>query len=142
MGREIRRVPLGYSFPLNQSAADVMYNAHRLGCDKPDHDDCQYPDWRAIIPKGEGWQLWQTVSDGPLSPVFATPEELIDWMCQPDPKLGSSERYSPWGQGWSREVAEPFVRKQMSAPSFVTGPGGITDGATWAVEQAKKNAAP
>ena len=29
------------------------------------------------VPRGEGWQLWETVSEGsPLTPVFATPEEL------------------------------------------------------------------
>lgn len=32
-------------------------------------------------PAGEGWQLWQTVSEGgPVSPVFSTPEELARWM--------------------------------------------------------------
>lgn len=32
-------------------------------------------------PPGEGWQLWQTVSEGgPVSPVCATPEELADWI--------------------------------------------------------------
>lgn len=32
-------------------------------------------------PKGEGWQMWETTSEGsPMSPVFATPEELADWL--------------------------------------------------------------
>lgn len=31
-------------------------------------------------PKGEGWQMWETTSEGsPSSPVFATPEELADY---------------------------------------------------------------
>lgn len=35
----------------------------------------------AEIPVGDGWQLWQTVSEGgPVSPVFATDEELARWM--------------------------------------------------------------
>jgi hypothetical protein len=34
-------------------------------------------------PTGEGYQLWQTVSEGgPNSPVFATPEELADWIVE------------------------------------------------------------
>lgn len=32
-------------------------------------------------PTGEGWQMWETTSEGsPMSPVFATPEELADWL--------------------------------------------------------------
>jgi hypothetical protein len=31
----------------------------------------------APLPAGEGWQLWETTSEGsPVSPVFSTPEEL------------------------------------------------------------------
>lgn len=37
--------------------------------------------WKSTEPpKGEGWQLWETTSEGsPQSPVFATPEELAGW---------------------------------------------------------------
>lgn len=39
-------------------------------------------------PKGEGWQLWETVSEGsPVSPVFATADGLAAWMS--DPERGS-----------------------------------------------------
>jgi hypothetical protein len=32
-------------------------------------------------PVGEGWQMWETTSEGsPMSPVFATPEELARWL--------------------------------------------------------------
>ena len=31
-------------------------------------------------PRGKGWQLWETCSEGsPISPVFRTAEELADW---------------------------------------------------------------
>lgn len=31
-------------------------------------------------PEGDGWQMWETTSEGsPISPVFATPEELAAW---------------------------------------------------------------
>lgn len=38
--------------------------------------------WQGIEPPtGDGWQLWETVSEGsPISPVFATAEELAEWM--------------------------------------------------------------
>jgi hypothetical protein len=33
------------------------------------------------IPTGPGYQMWETVSEGsPISPVFATPEELARWL--------------------------------------------------------------
>jgi hypothetical protein len=37
--------------------------------------------WRSKAPpKGAGWQLWETTSEGsPVSPVFATAEELATW---------------------------------------------------------------
>lgn len=36
-------------------------------------------------PTGEGYQLWQTVSEGgPISPVFETPEGLARWMAGPE----------------------------------------------------------
>lgn len=35
-------------------------------------------------PEGEGWQLWETVSDGsPITPVFATREGLVDHLRSP-----------------------------------------------------------
>lgn len=38
--------------------------------------------WREYEPPtGPGYQLWETVSEGsPISPVFATPEELARWV--------------------------------------------------------------
>lgn len=32
-------------------------------------------------PEGEGWQMWETTSEGsPISPVFETPEQLAKWL--------------------------------------------------------------
>ena len=32
-------------------------------------------------PKGDGWQMWETTPKGsPISPVFASPEELARWL--------------------------------------------------------------
>jgi len=138
MGREVRRVPIGYSFPIGESAANVCYDYHRLACSKSDHDECEYPSFRSLIPVGDGWQLWQTVSDGPISPVFATPEELIDWMCLPDPN--NPDRSFPLAQGWTRDVAGPFVVRQMSAPALVTdGRGGVMMGAEFMVRSSERD---
>ncbi|MET9339248.1 hypothetical protein [Nonomuraea sp. NPDC003804] len=36
---------------------------------------------RTEPPAGQGWQFWETVSEGsPLSPVFATSDELVTWL--------------------------------------------------------------
>lgn len=67
---------------------------------------------RSEPPTGEGWQLWETVSEGsPISPVFATAEELAAWMSDP-------ER----GRNWvPAEVAAKFIADGW-APSFVGTP--------------------
>lgn len=43
-----------------------------------------YDIWKDIEPPaGEGWQLWETVSKGsPVSPVFTTSEEFIQWLIE------------------------------------------------------------
>lgn len=55
--------------------------------------------WKpAEIPVGEGWQLWQTVSEGgPVSPVFATDTELANWMVRA-------------GEARSRDDARAFIK--------------------------------
>ena len=40
--------------------------------------DFQWP--MAEPPTGDGYQIWETVKGSPISPVFATPEELAQHM--------------------------------------------------------------
>lgn len=124
MGRELMRVPMSFDFPIGSSFADHAWNQHARTCTKNSHDDCDV-DWRAMVPKGDGWQLWQTVSDGPISPVFATADELIDWMSKPDyePRrygVNGEPGYPdlPWAQGWRREAASAFVLGKGWIPSM------------------------
>lgn len=72
-------------------------------------------------PKGEGWQLWETVSEGsPISPVFSTPEELATYMSTPgnDTSVTKGTTFEQWmGMicvGW--------------APSLIGTSAGIKDG--------------
>lgn len=73
-------------------------------------------------PQGEGWQLWETVSEGsPISPVFATSDELAAWMS--DPARG--DRWVP------PATAAKFIADGW-APSFVgTTTSGLVSGVEW-----------
>lgn len=70
-------------------------------------------------PAGEGWQLWETVSEGsPISPVFDTPEGLAGWMSSPAYRWGA--------QGpWPYDDALRWITGAAWMPSFmVTVPHG------------------
>lgn len=71
----------------------------------------QYEAWRETEPPtGEGWQVWETVSEGsPISPVFPTADELTEWLV---------------GQGYSREASEQFVKSGW-VPSMVMQGGEL-----------------
>jgi hypothetical protein len=87
---------------------------------------------RTEPPEGEGWQLWETVSEGsPISPVCKTPESLARWM--------SSDAYS-WGASRGGELsydsALAFIKAGW-APSFVATPAtGLVSGVEFAGHQA------
>lgn len=65
-------------------------------------------------PAGDGWQVWETVSEGsPVSPVFPTAEELATWITQ--------------DRGCTYETAMGFVSAGW-APSMFGFNGHIVDG--------------
>jgi hypothetical protein len=73
-------------------------------------------------PAGEGWQLWETTSEGsPQTPVFETPEELARYCT--DSKVSSigyqSETYETWLK---------FIRGPGWAPSMVSNRGVLESG--------------
>lgn len=77
---------------------------------------------RTEPPTGEGFQLWETVSEGsPTSPVFATADELALWMSRnPCGFAGSTP---------SLEHARAFVAAGWSV-SMVGDSNGVVDGIT------------
>lgn len=78
--------------------------------------------WKpAEIPTGEGWQLWETVSDGsPVTPVQPTAERLVDYLVE----LG--EYSSPQrDRRYRREAAEALVAAGGTCGSAVSV-GGVT----------------
>lgn len=82
---------------------------------------------RTDPPAGDGWQLWETVSEGsPISPVFPTAEGLADWLTTPAAEWGAGK---PFGDV---ESALRFVKAGW-APSFVyASETGVIEGAEFA----------
>jgi hypothetical protein len=73
-------------------------------------------------PTGDGWQLWETVSEGsPVSPVFPTADGLARWMSDPDR-----------GDRWVPHAAAAKFIDDGWAPSFVaTSSTGLVSGVEW-----------
>ena len=65
----------------------------------------RYDKWKSYEPpEGPGYQMWETVSEGsPISPVFATPEELASYLVQHRRQDGSYESWMKMicGDGWA-----------------------------------------
>jgi hypothetical protein len=73
-------------------------------------------------PTGDGWQLWETVSEGsPISPPMPTAEALAEWMGVNDCTVNGPMHYP---------AALRFVKAGW-APSFVGSPAGIQSGTDW-----------
>lgn len=76
-------------------------------------------------PAGDGWQLWETVTEGsPISPVFDSAEGLARWLTTPTACWGAMQR------PMTIEQARGFV-KAGRAPSMIGNAGGLHDGATF-----------
>ena len=58
-------------------------------------------------PKGEGYQMWETTSEGsPISPVFETPEDLASYLHISSTGIDVGTTYEQWlkfikGPGWA-----------------------------------------
>ena len=88
MSREVKRVPLDFDWPLNKVWPGYQMSFCHLVNDDCDlckkftskinikmYDKC--PDFNIEVPTGEGYQLWETISEGsPISPVFKTLKKL------------------------------------------------------------------
>ena len=77
-------------------------------------------------PTGDGYQLWQTVSEGgPVSPVFVTPEELADWIRTEGSKFDGSTT--------PRDALIRWINNDgHSAGSFVIADGVMKSGVEFA----------
>lgn len=87
-----------------------------------------YETWeRTDPPAGDGWQLWETISEGsPVTPAFASPEALVRWLSTEGewrgPRAGYAEPYRP-------AAAEALVRAGSSLGSLVSFGGSVVNSA-------------
>lgn len=81
-------------------------------------------------PTGDGWQLWETVSEGsPISPVFTSPKELAYWMSSPAYTWGAVKSDSDRP---AYETALRFIQGDGWAPSFAaSAQTGVVSGVEW-----------
>jgi hypothetical protein len=114
MGREIKRVPLDFQHV-------GVWPGFLRDCDIEDCDGCPACE-KQEPPTGEGWQVWETVSEGsPRSPVFAGRDSLVAWLVE-------HEDCSP-------VAADKFVEAGW-APSMIGGPFGVFKGVQAAAGEA------
>ncbi len=147
MGREIRMVPPNWEHPRNEKGKyEPLYDEDYLTATKewkagyalwekgehPSQEDYPYwdyegtPDEAMCRPKFKEdatWiQMYETVSEGtPVSPPFATKEELVNYLVA----NGDFWDQSRGDGGWDRANAEKFVASGW-APSFMVHDGKIS----------------
>src|SRR3712207_7644625 len=77
MGRILKRVLHTFDWP-----HEKVWNGYLRRCGNSDCDGCTKCQ-RIEPPQGEGYQLWETTTEGsPISPVFATLDALCAWAAQ------------------------------------------------------------
>lgn len=83
-------------------------------------------------PEGEGWQMWETVSEGsPVSPVFPDADALARWLTTAE----GGQAAGPKRQPMTIEQARGFVGAGW-APTGIMNAGGQHDGADYVGTQA------
>jgi len=96
--------------PVCEGQGKIWFNDHIR-----ELSEAWYENERYDPPTGEGWQVWEDTTEGsPISPVFATSQETIDWLVN---------------EGYSRKAERAFVEDQQWVPSmvFVPGKGMVRD---------------
>ena len=143
MGREVKRVPLDFDWPMRKiwpgymlslcSKIENYFEKDENRCDLcrqyarlMDYPIASYgcPELPFLDPpKGEGYQVWETVSEGTaISPVFKLPEELAHWLA--DTGASASGRMTADYETWLKFITGPGY-----APSMMAIPGkGIISG--------------
>lgn len=138
MSRELKRVPISFEAPLKQVWKGYV-NPYYVKCPDCTTDlnpftgetcpTCNgsgiHPDFKKRCeaweptepPRGEGYQLWETVSEGsPISPVFLTLEQLCEWAESNATVVG---RYKATKERWKEMLEEGIVYHQKDGFIFM-----------------------
>lgn len=154
MSREVKRVPMDFDWPIGRIWLPYMSSictAEVDYCLRPEaatnlDDQCEVcrhaarligrpmkthgcPNWKHDPPAGEGWQMWETTTEGsPMSPVFATPEELARWLADNNASTfgDMTARYEAW---------LGMITGGGSCPSAVVDSKGLRSGVEMVAEQ-------
>jgi len=106
-----------YKYTDDYRAAEMMkYRTGICSWEDVNGDLPRYPNPDDYMPEGDWWQVFEEVSEGtPITPPFATAEELIDWMA-------SNKDF--WGHQWSRDGAEQLVKDGSAFSLIAVNEGG------------------
>lgn len=142
MGRELKRVPLDFDYPIGEiwkgydaskskdkiifwkdyKGESICAECGRIYNDcSESHVYCLYhPDnqaiWKYDPPTGEGYQLWSTTTEGhPMSPVFETLEELCEWCAENETTFAS---FTATKDEWMKMLRDDFVCHQQGNVIF------------------------
>jgi hypothetical protein len=142
MGRELKRVPLDFDYPLNKVWYGY-YNKHFNFCHSEYSAGCEgcrayakikgielhsygCPDFEKFYnlpvmpvdpPEGEGFQLWETTSEGsPVSPVFESLEELCEWCAD---NATTFAKYKATKEEWYSMLSGDFVHHKVGNAIFI-----------------------
>jgi hypothetical protein len=115
-----------------------------------EHKNLEYWEWENSPPdrdyyrpwsddEATWFQVWETVSEGtPVSPPFATEEELIEYLAENGDFWDQKRRKEPdwvriWGgvpgvSGWGRQQAERFVKAAWAPSMIAFSDGAVVEG--------------
>jgi len=144
MGRTLKRVPMDFDWPQGKIWPGYMVSFETLieeyyqkesskareclevqfgklmGCpiETLEGTDSRYVKWTFLEPPtGEGYQLWETTSEGsPSSPVFKTLDELCTW-CEENATTFAS--HTATAAEWKKMLSEDFVHHQEGNAIFL-----------------------
>lgn len=107
--------------------AKAKKRGYPLCCDVCHGDGClwQSPEIKAAYeawereepPAGEGYQLWETVTEGsPQSPVFATLDALCEWCTE---NATTFANYTASAEEWKKMLSDDLVYHQEGNNIFL-----------------------
>lgn len=93
MGRTLKRVPLTFDWPMGK-----IWKGYLCPDGNKDYDEW-WENERQDPPRGDGWQLWETTTEGsPISPVFTNCENLARYAEKHCTVWGDQKAtYREWG---------------------------------------------